>query len=71
MREVLSVEAQQWLERQDVDSVLLEWQIPLTHRDAFNELIRKGYLIKTTHQEALQGYKFADDIVAEYGQGVL
>lgn len=64
MREMLSVGAQQYFERQDIDAVLVEWQIPINHKAEFNELVAKGYLVPTTTGVNLKGYKFADDLIA-------
>lgn len=69
MREMLSIDAQKWFDRQDYDSIFLPWQIPLDHKPAFNELIAKGYLVETA--EDLKSYKFAPDIVANNSLGEL
>lgn len=71
MRESLSVDAQQWFERQDLDATIMEWNVPVVHKAAFNELIRKGYLEKTTAQVGLEAYKFAPDIINNNAQGLL
>ena len=67
----LSPDAQQYLDRQDVDSFIMEWNVPAAHRFAFDELVRKGYLIPHTktvtsadgkHQGEQRGYIFAQEL---------
>jgi hypothetical protein len=68
----LSPEADTYFHQQDVDAFINEWQIPLIHLQAFNELKTKGYLVRR-YEEVMSadgsntgvrgGWGFADEIL--------
>jgi hypothetical protein len=72
----LSPAGQDFYEKQDIDGILYDWQIPNIHLAAYNELKSKGYLVPTAisvvgapgpdgkiHTGQRPGFKFADAII--------
>lgn len=79
MLPVLSPEAQDYYEKQDIDGFLHDWQIPLIHKPAFDELVSKGYLVPGTETgvsadgektAVRRGYRFAPELIAGQDQGM-
>jgi hypothetical protein len=63
MRESLSLSAQRLFDAMDIDATYYDWNIQMTDASAFDELVKKGYLVKMTDRPAK--YKFADDLIIE------
>lgn len=73
----LSLSAQQYLDLQDVDAFIFPWQIPLKHKPEFDELVRKGYIVKSTNEVVgadgkntgeQAGYRFAQEVIDKRGE---
>lgn len=73
----LSPEGQDFYDKQDVDAFLHDWQIPLVHRFAYEELKEKGYLVpgeRTVmgadgeHTGTRSGFVFAPEIIQSKDQ---
>lgn len=73
MHPPLSPKAAEYFSQLDVDDFFTDWQIPIIHKPEYNELKQKGWLVRGSKQgnsadgtkvASLEGWVFADDIIA-------